>query len=304
MIHHFDTDVAERAGIHAACVAYAIEYWCRHKAANGRDIHDGKAWVYNSTKAWAELIPYMSEKQIRTALNKLRDEGLIEVRNLNLKQYDQTLWYAWIGLEPVASTANCPNGQLSFPNGQLDLPKRADAFAQKGEPIPVEIPYKIPSKKTVPVEATDEKPELDNLPLAFDTIWKAWSKTGRERSKAKPLCMQALKRAAKDHDLRDLTRAALRYAKATDPKFHKGLHTWIAGGFYENFMPPKASLPTLVPQTELSDLERAFDQFAKTGEWTGDRYGHQLPPNHPNASYPAEIYARFGIAQPAERSAA
>jgi len=304
MIHHFDTDVAERVGIPAACVAYCIEYWCRHKAANGRDVYDGKAWVYNSTKAWAELIPYMTEKQIRTALNRLRDEGLIEVKNLNQKQYDQTLWYAWVGLEPAANAANCPNGQLGFPNGQMELPKKANAIAQMGEPIPVEIPYKIPSKDLVPAEPAAQKPELENLDLAFDTIWKAWSKAGRERSKAKPLCKQALKRCAANIDLRDLTRAALRYAKATNPDYHKGLHTWLAGGFYENHLPPKASSPTLVPQAELSDLERAFDTFAANGEWTGDRYGHQLPPNHPNASYPAELYARFGVSRPAERSAA
>jgi hypothetical protein len=299
MIHHFDTDVAERVGIHAACVAYAIEYWCRHKTANGRDIHDGKAWVYNSTKAWAELIPYMSEKQIRTALNKLRDEGLIEVRNLNIKQYDQTLWYAWIGLEPVANAANCPNGQLDFPNGQMELPKRANAIAQKGEPIPVEIPYKIPSKVLVPAETADEKPELDNLPLAFDTIWKAWSKVGKERSKAKPLCIAALKRAAKDHDLRDLTRAALRYAKATDPAFHKGLHSWLAGGFYENFLPTKAPAAAPAEAPAISDLELAFQRFAETGEWTGDRIGHPFPPHHPSANYAPELYARFAQEQAA-----
>lgn len=295
MIHHFDTDVAARVGIPAACVAYCIEYWCRHKTANGRDIYDGKAWVYNSTKAWSELIPYMSEKQIRTALNKLRDEGIIACRNLNEKQYDQTLWYAWIGLDPVVDTANCPNGQMSCPNGQLDLPKRADAFAQKGEPIPIEIPLTIPLQNPEP-------PELENLDLAFDTIWKVWSKVGKERSKSKALCRQALKRAASGLDLRDITRAALRYAKATDPAFHKGLHTWLAGGFYENFLPSKAS--SAPPEPSAAPLELAFRRFAEHGEWTGDRFGFPLPPNHPASDYPGELYARFNIPKPLKDQAA
>lgn len=300
MIHHFDTDVATRVGIPAACVAYCIEYWCRHKTANGRDIYDGKAWVYNSTKAWAELIPYMTEKQIRTALNKLQDEGIVACRNLNEKQYDRTLWYAWIGLEPVSDAAICPNGQMSCPNGQMDLPKRADAFAQKGEPIPVEIPLTIPLK--VQVSESPEPPELENLSLAFDTIWKAWSPTGRQRSKSKALCKQALKRAAADHDLRDVTRAALRYAKATEADFHKGLDRWLAGGYFENFLPSKApSAPQ--PQT-LPPLELAFRRFAETGEWTGDRHGFQFPPNHPASNYPGELYTRFNINKPLKDQAA
>lgn len=139
MIHHFDTDIAKKVGIPAACIAYCIEFWCRHNQANERNIRDGRAWVYNSMKAWADLLPYLTEKQIRRAIEKLREEGIVEVRNLNEKQYDQTLWYSYIGLETVANTANCPNGQM-------DLPKRADGIAQMGEPIPDKIPDKIHSK--------------------------------------------------------------------------------------------------------------------------------------------------------------
>lgn len=160
-----------RVGIPAACVAYCIKFWCQHKAANGKDIHDGKAWVYNSAKAWSELIPYMTEKQIRTALDKLKDAGIVAVRNLNQKQYDQTLWYAHLELETVATTANCPNGKMGFPNGQMEMPEREDGFAQTGRPIPVEIPNTIPSKayaleapQAVPAAIIPEQPKRAGSP--------------------------------------------------------------------------------------------------------------------------------------------
>lgn len=151
-VHHFETRVAEKVGIPAAVIAYAIRYWCDHKAANEKDIHDGKAWVYNSVKAWAELLPYMSEKQIRTAIKKLEDAGIIESRNLNLKQYDQTRWYAYNGLQTVINITNCPNGQM-------ELPKKANAIAQmgnsncpKGQTNTNNIPNNIPNEKTVRFE--------------------------------------------------------------------------------------------------------------------------------------------------------
>jgi DNA-binding Lrp family transcriptional regulator len=157
-------------------------------------------------------------------------------------------------------------------------------------------------------EPEDTSPEVnqqDVAKLALETIWAKWSKTGKERVQTnKGQCLKLLRKIGKTQDLREVTRAALRYARTTDPDFHQGLDTWLKNGRYENFLPPKASLPTLAPQPELSDLERAFAYFAKTGEWIGDRYGHQFPPTHPNASYPTELYARFGVAQPAERSAA
>lgn len=199
-IHHFDTEVAKRVGIPAACVAYCIKFWCQHKAANGKDIHDGKAWVYNSAKAWSELIDYMSEKQIRTALEKLKDEGIIAVRNLNQKQYDQTLWYAYLELETVASAANCPNGKMGFPNGQMDVPEREDGFAQTGRPIPVEIPNTIPIKADAfeSASAPPAPPKAENVDYvradrAFQLFVQAAT---RQRCWSVPEAMNKTRRAS------------------------------------------------------------------------------------------------------------
>ena len=43
-----------------------------------------------TTKEWHELIPYLSEAQIRTALKKLKKTGMILVRNYNTDKHHKT----------------------------------------------------------------------------------------------------------------------------------------------------------------------------------------------------------------------
>lgn len=289
-VHHFDTRVAERVGVNAACIAYSIQYWCAQKTANEKDIHDGKSWVYNSMKAWAELLPYLSEKQIRTALDKLQKEGIIEARNLNEKQYDQTLWYAYIGLQTVVTIANRPNGQLELPKKAIASAPEGNSICPKGQTNTNNKPNTIPNDKPVPDLAGD----------ALEAIWAAWSKAGIKRSKSKAHCLDCLKRVGKSHDLKAIVRAASMYAKTTEGGYHKGLHTWLSGGFYENWMPRDMGAVDAAP---VDPLEFCFETFAKSGEWYGDRHGHTLPPNSPLSDYPPALYEKFGLAQP-ERIAA
>ncbi|HAH11522.1 MAG TPA: hypothetical protein DCL48_15620 [Alphaproteobacteria bacterium] len=152
-----------------------------------------------------------------------------------------------------------------------------------------------------PEDTSPEQPK-DVAKLALETIWAKWSKDGRERVQTNRAgCLKILRRLEKAHDLRDVTRAALRYAKATDPAFHQGLDTWLKNGRFENFLPPKA--PSAPAPQVLTGIELAFQRFAETGEWTGDRLGLPLRPDHPSATYAAELYARFNIRSAQEKAA-
>jgi hypothetical protein len=143
----------------------------------------------------------------------------------------------------------------------------------------------------------------DVAPMALETIWGKWSAAGKKRVQTnKAGCLRILRKIAKGSDLRDVTRAALRYARETDPEFHQGLDTWLKNGRYENFLPSKA--PVLTESQMPTPLELSFLRYSQTGEWIGDRYGFQLPPNHPGSDYPGELYATFNIDQPLKEKAA
>ena len=94
MIHNFDSDIAKEYGILEAILLNHIYYWIEKNRANEQNFFDGKYWTYNSTKAFAELFPYASEKQIKNALKHLREEEILLAGNYNENAYDRTLWYS------------------------------------------------------------------------------------------------------------------------------------------------------------------------------------------------------------------
>ena len=125
MQHHFDIYLAEKYGILEAVLLDNFCFWTVKNAANEVHIYEGRVWVYNSIKAFCEMFPYASQKQIRSALAHLENEGLIVAGNFNESAYDRTKWYA------------LTDDALSIcPTGQMHLPSRANRFAPQGKPIP------------------------------------------------------------------------------------------------------------------------------------------------------------------------
>ena len=128
MQHHFDVDLAEKYGILEAVLLDNFCFWTVKNAANEVHIHDGRVWTYNSVKAFCEMMPYASPKQIRRALSHLEAEELIITGNFNNSPYDRTKWYALTD-----------KAFFECHLGNFDLPKRANGEAEKGKPIPYTI---------------------------------------------------------------------------------------------------------------------------------------------------------------------
>ncbi|SFC07301.1 hypothetical protein SAMN05421747_1049 [Parapedobacter composti] len=126
--HSFNVDVAKEFGIPAAIILKNIAFWIEKNVANGKNQFDGRTWTYNSYKAWHALFPYLSQKQLRTTLNKLVEKGVLLKGNFNQSTYDRTNWYAFAD-ENLWMQTHCPNGQMERTKG-------ANQTAQEGEPIP------------------------------------------------------------------------------------------------------------------------------------------------------------------------
>lgn len=94
MTHIFDVEIAKEYGVNAAILLQNLGYWIMRNKANETNYFDGRYWTFNSRKAYRELFPYMSERQIDTAFKKLIDNGLVVTGNYNKLKYDRTLWYA------------------------------------------------------------------------------------------------------------------------------------------------------------------------------------------------------------------
>ena len=123
--HYFDVNVARVYGVNCAVILQNIWHWIRKNEANGMNYYDGDHWTYNSTKAFADLFPYLSQKQIETALKKLRDEGIIVTGNYNEHKYDRTLWYAIT-----------EKGKSILLTGEMEITSEGKGFDTGEKPIP------------------------------------------------------------------------------------------------------------------------------------------------------------------------
>lgn len=175
--HSFDPEIAKQVGINAAVIYQNILWWAERNAANNKHNYEGLWWTYNSIAAFGELFPYLTSKQIRTALDRLEEQKLIVSGSFNKSAYDRTKWYA----------PTCPVGKF-------DLPSGANEIAPQGEPIPVSKPdykpdYIIYNEHWLPLDA-----------------WQGWVEMRKKLKK--PLTDRAIERA--------LTKLAAMYEKGQD----------------------------------------------------------------------------------------
>lgn len=128
MYHSFDVEIAKEYGIAAAIILNHLDFWIEKNIANDSNYFDGEYWTYNSIKAMKTLYPYMSEKKIRSALNRLKDEDLIKTGNYSKSAYDRTLWYALT-----------EKGKSILQNGKMEIPKKVNGNTEKVKCIYTDI---------------------------------------------------------------------------------------------------------------------------------------------------------------------
>ena len=94
MDHSFNPIFAQRYGMVAAVLIHDFAYWTAKNRANGKHMHDGLCWTYNSANAFQIQYPYMSRSQIYGALKKMLNDGLIVKGDYNTDKWVHTPWYA------------------------------------------------------------------------------------------------------------------------------------------------------------------------------------------------------------------
>ena len=136
MEHHFNVELAKEYGILEAVILNNFQHWIEKNRANGTNYHDGFYWTYNSARAFSELFPYASQKQIRKALQHLISEGIVQTGNYNKTPYDRTLWYSLT-----------EKGNSIFQTVNIHLPKWENGNELEGQPIPDNKPNNKPDNK-------------------------------------------------------------------------------------------------------------------------------------------------------------
>lgn len=152
MMHKFHIGVANGVGINAAIIFQNISFWISFNKQSNKNFREGRYWMYNSVREFAEIHPYFSEKQIKCALQKLVSADFLVKGRFNKKGFDKTNWYA-MGA----------NGQAI-----LDRPLQSDRKDCGARPIPDHITNKnFRFRKRN--EPTDEK---NTVPSRSKDVWR------------------------------------------------------------------------------------------------------------------------------------
>jgi len=125
-MHMFDTDHARAYGVNI------------RNRANGENFRKGRTWTYNSVKALADLFPYLTIKQVRGALARLVECGVLLTGNYNVTSRDRTLWYAFNNEECFLDGSHCHlphKANADDGEGNSQLPAGANGSARKGKSL-------------------------------------------------------------------------------------------------------------------------------------------------------------------------
>lgn len=125
MQHSFDIDIAKDYGLLEAILLNNLWFWIEKNRANNANYYDGYYWTYNSTRAFNELFPYVSQRQIQCALKRLIDEEILQTGNYNKVAYDRTLWYAFT-----------EKGKCIMQKCKMDCAKMLNGYNENVKPIP------------------------------------------------------------------------------------------------------------------------------------------------------------------------
>ena len=229
MQHNFSVEIAKIYGILEAIILQNIYFWIQKNKANSKHFYDGQYWTYNSNKAFAELFPYATEKQIRTALEKLRREEIIITGNYNKEKFDKTLWYS------------ITDKGYELLTGHIDLRDKADGDALQGKPIPYINTY---NKHNNICSSGDERDSLLVLAEDFDKIWdiyprkdgkntafkhyKAWLSGKKYAGRTVKLTNKQMWLAVKKYsDLMEKTKTDKQYIKMGSTFFNEAIMEYV-----------------------------------------------------------------------------
>jgi len=153
MNHSFNVELAKKYGIEEAILIENIAFWIKKNMTNNKNYINGEYWVYNSSKSFNELFPYMNCKKIQRALLKLEKLNVIKSDNFNKLPYDKTKWYAIVDpqvkkifelnvSDDFISKDNMSNGtdhfvQRNNPNCPMDRSNLSNGRDDFVQPIPV-----------------------------------------------------------------------------------------------------------------------------------------------------------------------
>ncbi|QQB05836.1 DnaD domain-containing protein [Macrococcoides caseolyticum] len=172
--------LASHIGLNEAIILQQMHYWL----SKSNHKHDGRMWIYNTVKGWAEQFPFWSESTIKRAINNLIKKELVLIGNYNKAKFDKTLWYSIdyekldelervnnrLGQNDLTSSSKRPNGEV-----QNDQRKESDWSNGEGQDDQTNtIDYTETTTETIP-ETTTKEDQVAVEDKEFASVYKFYT---------------------------------------------------------------------------------------------------------------------------------
>ena len=168
----FNCEYAKRFGVDEAIMLENLIFWIRKNKANGKHFHDGRYWTYNSIKAFEELFPFWSKRQIERILKSLEKQNILYTGNYNKSHYDRTKWYA-INEEVISFS----------PNEEMEKHEAGNENNGTVEPIP-DINTNINTFIKTDINSIEDKDTINSISSTeVQQIINTWNSLGLQNIK-------------------------------------------------------------------------------------------------------------------------
>jgi hypothetical protein len=167
-LHSFEVEHAKQYGLAEAVLIKNFKFWIEHNIDQKYNFKDGRTWTYISLKELAKNFDYLSEKQVRTAIDHLIKDEVLLKGNYNKLSIDKTLWYAFVNENEFVKAYD----QKEKPSAQMGKPLDQEV---KAIPDTLNI-YSNTNTNTNNITAKKSKnsfmpPTLDEVKVFFRENW-------------------------------------------------------------------------------------------------------------------------------------
>lgn len=187
MDYSFNGEIAAMYGVDEAVFIHNLYWWIKKNKANGRHLKDGRAWTYNSARAFSELFPFWSLDKVKRMTAKLEKAGAVICANYNDLSFDKTKWYSLSDDVIFVYEKTAPSIAR---NRTTDSAKSPDGKDEIAPTIPDSKPDSKPNIKP------DSKSDLDILqgfsPEMQDALQRWLQYKAERRETYKPTGLKAL----------------------------------------------------------------------------------------------------------------
>lgn len=92
--HSFNVELATMVGLTEAILLQHFYFW-HQRACNLPDMHrEGRVWFFRSVKEMREVFPYLSDANVRTAIQHLIDRGFVIKGDFSSSSMYKATWYS------------------------------------------------------------------------------------------------------------------------------------------------------------------------------------------------------------------